>query len=92
MPDWSVKGAIFAPIERADITIGSFLDAAESNISVLLRHEIQEILTITKRASADASTRTLEVLKRRQQPLYRLSENPLDAFRAWLREPKQSEM
>jgi hypothetical protein len=91
MPDWSVKGAIFAPIERADITIGSFLDAAESNICVLLRREILEILTITKGASADASTRTLEVLKRRLL-LYRLSKNPLDAFRAWLREPKQPQV
>jgi hypothetical protein len=90
MPDWSVKGAIFAPIERADITLGSFLDAAESNISVLLRREIHEILTITEGASADASARTLEVLKQRQPP-YKYKDT-LDAYRAWLQEPKQSEI
>jgi len=71
MPDWSVKGAIFAPIDRGDVTLGSFSDATETDISILLlRLEIQEILSIVKGASADASARTLEVLKQRRLPAY----------------------
>ena len=59
MSDWSVKGAIFAPIDRGDVTLGSFSDATETDIPVLLRLEIQEILSIVKGASADASAYTL---------------------------------
>jgi len=91
MPDWSVKGAIFAPIDRKDITLGSFSDATEADISVLLRLEIQEILTIVKGASADASARTLEVLKQRRLPAYGDSDI-LRAYRAWLQEPGREVM
>ncbi len=91
MPDWSVKGAIFAPIDRRDVTLGSFSDATETDISVLLRLEIQEILSIVKGASADASDRTLEVLKQRRLPVYGDSDI-LGAYRAWFQEPRQGEM
>jgi len=88
MPDWSIKGAIFAPIERMDITLGSFSDATEADISVLLRLEIAEILSIVKGASADASTRTLEVLKQRQLPIYGDSDI-LKTYQTWLQEAKR---
>ena len=91
MPDWSVKGAIFAPIDRRDITLGSFSDAAASDISVLLRLEIQEILTIAKGASADASVRTLDVLKQLRLPAFGDSDI-LRAYRAWLQEPEREVM
>lgn len=86
MPDWSVKGAIFAPIDRGDVTLGSFSDATETDISILLRLEIQEILSIVKGASADASARALEVLMQRRLPVYGDSD-VLRAYRAWLQEP-----
>jgi hypothetical protein len=88
MLDWSVKGAIFAPIDRTDITLGSFSDAAASDISVLLRLEIQEILTIARGASADASIKTLDVLKQPRLPTLGDSDI-LQAYRAWLQEPEQ---
>ena len=91
MPDWSVKGAIFAPIDRRDITLGSFSDATASDISVLLRLEIQEILTIAKGASADASVRTLDVLKQLRLPTFGDSDI-LRAYRAWLQEPEREVM
>ena len=91
MPDWSVKGAIFAPIDRRDITLGSFSDAAASDISVLLRLEIQEILTIARGASADASVRTLDVLKQLRLPAFGDSDI-LRAYRAWLQEPEREVM
>ena len=91
MPDWLVKGAIFAPIDRGDVTLGSFSDATETDISVLLRLEIQEILSIVRGASADASARTLEALKQRRLPVYGDSDI-LGAYRAWLQEPSQGEM
>jgi len=91
MPDWSVKGAIFAPIDRRDVTLGSFSDATEADISVLLRLEIQEILSIVKGASADASARTLEVLKQRRLPAYGDSDI-LRAYRTWLQEPSRDVM
>lgn len=84
MPDWSVKGAIFAPIDRRDVTLGSFSDATEADISVLLRLEIQEILGIVKGASADVSARTLEVLK--QQWLSAYGDSDIRAYQAWLEE------
>ena len=91
MPGWLVKGAIFAPIDRRDVTLGSFLDAIETDISVLLRLEIQEILTIVRGASADASARKLEVLKQRRLPVYGDSD-VIKAYRAWLQEPNQDVM
>lgn len=88
MPHWSVKGAIFTPIDRRDITLGSLSDAEASDISVLLRLEIQEILTIARGASADASARTLEVLKQRRLPAFG-DNDVLRAYAAWLQEPER---
>lgn len=91
MPDWSIRGAIFAPIERRDVTLGSFSDATEADISVLLRSEIKEILDIVRGASADASQRTLEVLRRRRLFLY-TDGDIAKVYRAWLQEFGQSEI
>ena len=91
MPDWSVKDAIFAPIDRGDITLGSFSDATEADISILLKLEIQEILTMVKGASADASVRTLEALKQRRLPAYG-DNDILRTYRAWLQEPGREVM
>ena len=85
MENWSVKAAIFAPVERRDITLGSFSDAAEADISVLLRSEIIEILDIVRGASADASKRTLEVLGERRLVPYK-GEDISRAYRAWLQD------
>jgi len=60
----------------------------EADISILLRLEIQEILTIAQGASADASTRTLEVLKQRRLSAYGDSDI-INAFRSWLQEPEE---
>jgi hypothetical protein len=90
MENWSVSAAIIAPVERRDVTIGSFSDAIETDISVLLRLEIQEILTIVKGASADASARLLEVLKRRPLPVY--EDSVIKVYQAWLQEPNQDVM
>jgi len=90
MPDWSIRGAIFAPIERRDVTLGSFSDATEADISVLLRSEIREILDTVRGASADASQRTLEVLRRRRLFLY-TDGDIAKVYRAWLQESRQSE-
>jgi len=89
--DWSVKGAIFAPIERRDVTVGSFADATEADISILLRSEIKEILDIIREASADTSERTLELLKRKGIPTYTTGDIA-NGYRAWLRESERREV
>lgn len=91
LKDWSVKGAIFAPIERRDVTVGSFADATEADISILLRSEIKEILDIIREASADTSGRTLELLKRKGISTYTTGDIA-NGYRAWLRESERREV
>ena len=90
LKDWSVKGAIFAPIERRDVTLGSFADATEADISILLRSEIKEIMDIIREASADTSERALELLKRQGISTY-TTEDSANVYRAWLRESERRE-
>lgn len=83
MPGWSIGGVIVAPIDRGDVTLGSFLDASEANISVVLRPEIRQILALVKSGSADVSAGVLEVLNRR--PLRPFdSTHTADAYRSWV--------
>jgi len=86
MENWTIKGALFAPVERSDITLGSFSDATEADISILLRYEIREILNIVREASADASLRVLELLGERRLSVYNTYDTGQlrEAYRAWL--------
>ena len=88
MLDWSIKGAIIAPIERQDITLGSFSDAVAADISILLKLEIQEIVDLVKSASVDTSKRTFEILTQRKVLSYNEADF-LKQYKEWIQNPKR---
>jgi len=82
MEGWTVNAAILAPIERKDITLGSFSDAIASGIAILLKPEITQILGLVGGVSEDTSTRIIEILSNHGPAPY-LDSNSIQAYRQW---------
>jgi hypothetical protein len=70
MGGWTVIPVICAPIDRKDVTLGSFVDATHSGISLVLKLEIEEILAALKETSGDLSQRVIEIITRKKFPGY----------------------
>lgn len=82
MTGYDVKAAIFAPIEKNDITIGSYSDAHQSGIALVLRPEINEILNVIKDASADSSTRVINLIWQNNLESF-FGDDNLASYRLW---------